>query len=69
MVEDTRSLSPKFKKMHEFAEKYYPSLKKVEASDNAQEFFTSAGTHYRKGVELTTLMALRAANEQQGITQ
>jgi hypothetical protein len=58
-------LSTKLKALYDFALAQYPSRKYVEESDDAQEFFTSAGAHYRQAVELTTRMALRAANEQQ----
>jgi hypothetical protein len=57
-------LSEKFQGLLKFALKYYPTLKEAGESDDAQESFTSAGVNFRKGVESTTLAALRAANEQ-----
>ncbi len=59
------SLSSRLQAFYNLALKHYPSKKEVEESDDKQEFFTSGGANYRHAIELTTLMALRAANEQE----
>lgn len=59
-----RELPEKFQGLLNFALKYYPTLKEAGASDDAQKSFTSAGENFRKGMESTTIAALRAANKQ-----
>ena len=55
-------MSPRLNALHAIAKKYYVPLETVAAeSDNAQEYFTSAGEHYVAGARLTAMMALRAA--------
>ena len=61
------SLSERCRALYDFAVSRYPSKREVETSDDEQEFFTSAGAHYRNAIELTTRMALRAASKQETI--
>jgi hypothetical protein len=63
------NLSSKLQAFYNLALKHYPSKKEVERSDDEQEFFTSGGANYRHAIELTTIMALRAANEKQNTAQ
>jgi hypothetical protein len=66
-LDECVKLCPELKKLHDFALKRLPSKQEVERSDDEQSFFTSAGARYRDAIELTTLMALRAANQQQNL--
>jgi hypothetical protein len=55
--------SPRFDALLAIVEKYYGPMKKIASrSDDDQESFTSAGSHFVDGAILTSMMALRAAS-------
>lgn len=64
---EPHSLPRELESFYSYAAKNYDELaKKAQASDDAQEVFTSAAAHYVAGSDFTARIALRAAKAVRG---